>query len=300
MLPSFLTTVFFSLSAVSGRRLSLHLHGSKANLLRLSLGAVLLGTFSHTFGFGLGRASFPLLFLSGCVGFGLGDLALFQAYPRLGARRAMVMAQCVAAPMAALIEWFWLGHAPTLAQAGYALLILVGVGFALLPHEDSDEPTHHLTAGMLFGLVSAFGQGFGAVLSRKAYAVAAAHGEIFSGVGDGLNAAYQRMLGGIFVTVLFLTYLKLAHQPDDSRPNNWPKAWPLLIVNSLCGPTLGVSCYQWALIASPTHIALPIIATTPLVVIPFAHYFDGDRVTKRAIFGGVLAVGGVIGLTLAR
>jgi drug/metabolite transporter (DMT)-like permease len=299
MLASFLTTILFSFSAISGRRLSLHLHGTKANLLRLMLGALLLGVFSHWFGFGVGGAGFAWLFLSGCIGFGVGDLALFQAYPRLGARRAMVMAQCVAAPMAALAEWAWLGHAPTLAQTGYAVLILAGVGLALLPHEDSDEPTHHLTAGILFGLVSAFGQGFGAVLSRKAYAVAAEHGQPYAGVGDGLNAAYQRMLGGILISALCLAYLKLAHKPDDTRPDNWNKAWRLLIVNSLCGPTLGVSCYQWALMTTPTHIVLPIVATTPLAVIPFAHYFDGERITKRAILGGVLAVGGVIGLALA-
>ena len=44
----------------------------------------------------------------------------------------------------------------------------------------------------------------------------------------------------------------------------------------------------------------PIVATTPLAVIPLAHYYDGDRVTKRAILGGVLAVAGVIGLALAK
>ena len=170
----------------------------------------------------------------------------------------------------------------------------------MLPHEDSDEPTHQLKAGIWFGLVAAFGQGFGAVLSRKAYAVAAAHNQEFHGVGDGLNAAYQRMLGGIAVTVFFFLYLKLAHKPDDSRPDNWRKAWPLLIANCIAGPTLGVTCYQWALISTPTHIALPIIATTPLVVIPLAHFIDGERITKRAVFGGLVAVAGVIGLALAR
>ena len=298
MLASFLTTILFSLSAISGRRLTLHLHGTKANLLRLLLGALLLGAWSHAFGFGVGGAAFPWLFLSGCIGFGVGDLALFQAYPRLGARRAIVMAQCGAAPMAALVEWAWLGHAPTLAQTAYAVLILVGVSFALLPHEDSDEPAHHLRAGILFGVISAFGQGFGAVLSRKAYAVAAAQHQEFHGVGDGLNAAYQRMLGGIFVTGIFLCYVKLAHKPDDTRPNNWRRAWPLLIANCLAGPTLGVTCYQWALISTPTSIALPIIATTPLMVIPLAHFLDGERVTRHAVFGGIAAAAGVVGLTL--
>ena len=300
MLASFLTTILFSLSAIAGRRLTNFLHGTKANLVRLTLSALLLGIFAHTIGFGVGGAGFPLLFLSGCLGFGVGDICLYQTYPRLGARRSMVMAQCVAAPIATLIEWAWLGHAPTLAQAGYAALIITGVGLALLPHEDSDEPTHHLVAGILFGLVAAFGQAMGAVLSRKAYAVAAEHGQVFHGVGDGMNAAYQRMLGGLAATTLFFIYLKLAHKPDETRFNNWRKAWPFLIGNTLAGPTLGVTCYQWALISTPTHIALPIIATTPLMVIPLAHFLDGDRVTPRAIFGGVLAVAGVIGLTVVK
>src|SRR5712671_5256971 len=142
MLAAFLTTILFSLSAVFGRRLSHYVSGTRANLARLLLGATLLGTWSHLFGFGLGGAGFSFLFLSGCIGFGVGDLALFQTYPRIGARRAMVLVQCLAAPFGAVIEWLWLGHTPTLAQAGFGALILVAVGFALLPHEDSVGPTH--------------------------------------------------------------------------------------------------------------------------------------------------------------
>jgi drug/metabolite transporter (DMT)-like permease len=300
MLAAFLTTILFSLSAVCGRRLSHFLSGTLANLTRLILAAAMLGTWSHVFGFGVSGAAFPILFLSGCVGFGVGDLALFQAYPRLGARRTMVLVQCLAAPFGALIEWAWLGHAPTLAQAGYGALILAGVAVALFPKKSDAQPTHGLTAGILFGLLAALGQAGGAVLSRKAYAVAADAGQIFHGASDGVNAAYQRMLGGIFVTVLFFIYLKIAHTPDESRKANWPKAWPWLVGNSLAGPALGVTCYQWALMNYPTNIVLPIVATTPLVVIPLAHFMEGDRVTPRAVFGGVIAVAGVIGLTLVK
>lgn len=150
----------FSLSAVCGRRLSHYLSGTLANLTRLILAAALLGAWSHLFGFGVNGAAFPILFLSGCIGFGVGDLALFQTYPRLGARRSMVLVQCLAAPFGALIEWAWLHHAPTLAQAGYGALILVGVGVALMPGK-TDEPTHGLRAGICFGTLAAFAQGFG-------------------------------------------------------------------------------------------------------------------------------------------
>lgn len=300
MLAAFLTTVFFSLSAICGRRVTEYLPGTLANLCRLMLCAVLFGTWSHLFGFGISGKAFPILFLSGCVGFGIGDLAMFKAYPRLGTRRMMVMVQCLAAPFAALVEWAWLGQAPTLAQAAWGALILAGVGVALLPSKAEAQPTHGLTAGILFGTLAAICQGGGAVLSRKAYAVAAAAGQHFHTAADGVNAAYQRMLGGISVTVLFFVYLKLAHPPDESRKADWRKAWPWLIGNALAGPSFGVACYQWALMTTPTNIVLPIVATTPLLVIPLAHFLEGERVTHRAVIGGVMAVAGVVGLTLVK
>ncbi|MFO1487996.1 MAG: DMT family transporter [Verrucomicrobiota bacterium] len=301
MFASLLTTLFFSFSAIFGRQVSRHLPGTMANLSRLILCSILFGIWSHLFGFGISGKAFPILFLSGCVGFGVGDLALFQTYPRLGSRRSMVMVQCLAAPLGALMEWLWLGHAPTFGQAVCGAAILAGVGVALMPGKGEDQPTHGLTAGIFFGFLAAVGQAGGAVLSRKAFKVAADAGEAFHGVGDGVNAAYQRMLGGLLVSAIFFVWLKLAHKPlDGGRKADWPKAWPWLIGNSLAGPCFGVACYQWALMSSPTNIVLPIVATTPLAVIPLAHFFEKERVTKRAIFGGVIAVAGVIGLTLLK
>ena len=70
--------------------------------------------------------------------------------------------------------------------------------------------------------------------------------------------------------------------------------------NSLAGQTLGVSCMQWALETTPTGIVLAIIAMTPLVVIPLARVFEGEKITARSVVGGVIGVAGVVGLTLAK
>jgi drug/metabolite transporter (DMT)-like permease len=300
MLAAFLTTILFSLSAVSGRRLSTHVSASQANLARLILAAILLGAWSHLGGFGIQGAGFPMLFLSGCIGFGIGDLALFHAYPRIGARRTMVLVQCLAAPFGALIEWGWLGYVPTLLQAAFGVLILFGVGIALMPRKGEAQPTAGLTAGIVFGTVAALCQALGAVISRKAYQIAADGGQEFHTVGDGVNAAYQRLLGGIAVSAIFFIYLKLAHKPDAFQKADWRRAWPWVIANGVAGPSLGVTCYQWALMSTPTSIVLPIVATTPLMVIPLAHFFEGEKVTRRAIVGGAIAVAGVIGLTMVR
>ena len=97
-----------------------------------------------------------------------------------------------------------------------------------------DEPTHGLKAGLFFGLIAALGQGGGAVLSRIAYQVAQEAGHPFHGAGDGVNAAYQRLLGGLAVTILFWLYLKITIGTGPSagrtgrrvgrgwRPPPWP------------------------------------------------------------------------------
>ncbi len=299
MFAALLTTVLFSCSALAGRRLPLFFSGTQANFFRLLLAATLLGTWSQLFGFGLHGVAFPWLFLSGCVGFGLSDLAMLQTYAHLGARRTMVMVQCLAVPLATLIEWAWLHHAPTPVQSGFALVVLAGVGVAMLPSK-RDEPTHGLQAGIFFGCLAALGQGGGAVISRKAYQVAQDAGQTFHGAGDGINAAYQRMLGGLFVTVLLWLYLKATRRAAGERPNNWSAGWPWLVANALAGPSIGVSCFQWALMSEKTSIVLPIVATSPLLVIPLTRLVDGERITKRGVAGGLIAVAGVIGLTLTK
>ena len=300
MLPAFLATILFSLSAITGRRLSNFISGTQANVVRLLFAATVLGTWSHLFGFGLGGVAFPILFLSGCVGFGIGDLSMFQAYPRIGARRTIVLIQCLAAPFGALIEWLWLHHAPTSAQAFYGAIILVGVGVALTPPKKEVQPTHGLAAGILFGTLSAFCQGSGAVISRKAYEISERAGHPFHSPTDGINAAYQRILGGITVSVLFFGYLRIAHKAPPEGKSNWRKGRKWVAANALVGPAFGVSCYQWALMTEKTSIVLPIVATTPLAVLPLAHYLEGDRITWRTFLGGILAVAGVIGLSYSR
>ena len=301
MFAAVLTTLLFALSGLSGRRLSNYLPGSQANLLRLILAATILGSYAHLGGFGVGGPAFGWLFVSGCIGFGIGDLALFQAYPRIGTRRTMVLVQCLAAPIAALTEWIWLGTVPGVAQAVFGTVILLGVGIALMPGRAEAGPSHGLLVGSLFGMLAASCQAWGAVLSRKAYVVAAAQNFHIGGVGGGVNAAYQRLLGGLVVAAVFVLYLKFGRRHESvARPANWQRAWPLVIANGLCGPAFGVSCYQWALSAAPTSIVLPIVATTPLVVMPLAHFLEGDRITLRTLLGGTLAVAGVVGLTLMR
>ncbi|MBU6402683.1 MAG: DMT family transporter, partial [Verrucomicrobia bacterium] len=297
MLPAFLTTVCFSLSVVFANQSTRLLGGLTANFWRIVLATLFLAVWAHGFGLGLGGGAFGVFFLSGCVGFGLGDVAMYQALPRLGSRLTILMVQCLAAPFAAASEWLWLGTTLSTAQILSGLLILTGVAIALAPNEHLHLPPPTLARGIFFGTVAAFGQGFGAVLTRKANQVAALAGHSV----DGGTAAYQRILGGLLIAALTMVWLKRRKSfwtgtgvdtPSATGRDLWRRALVWVFLNSLAGPTVGVSCYQWALRTTPSGVVLPIVATTPLVVIPFTLLFEGDRPGPRSVAGGVVAVVG--------
>ena len=301
MTAAILATILFSLSAVSGKRLSHHLSGVEANFWRFLLAAALLGVYAHSMGAGLGGGALGVFFISGIVGFGVGDYGLLRAFPILGSRLTMVMTQCLAAPFAAAFEWLWLDNGLSFGQVLAGTAILVGVALALAPSETSQVDKKHWKAGIMWGLMSAFGQGFGAVLSRKAGSMVAEDVTV-----NGLSAAYQRVLGGLTVMAILLLIRKIKTRNGGSIQTEVPLTpaslkWivVLIVFNALCGPTLGVGAYQWALNVDdlPAGIVLSVVALSPLVIIPFAMKFEGARPTIRSIIGAVSAVAGVIVMT---
>lgn len=301
MLAAFLTTILFSASAVCGNRTAKLLGGTEANFARLCVAAILLAIYGHTLGGGIAGSAFWIFFVSGCIGFGIGDMALFQALPRLGSRLSVLLTLCLSSPLAALIEWRWLHTQLSTAEIVCALVILAGVAVALAPGGHVHIARHDLWWGLSFGLLASFCQALGAVLSRKGFAVAKAAGENI----DGITAAYQRILGGVLLGAAVFVVVKYnlrSPRPDkagvkeEKQASPWRRAWPLVLINGLAGPALGVSCYQWALKTTPTGVVLPIVAITPIVILPFSFYLEGERPGKRSLLGGAIAVAGAAAL----
>ena len=234
---AFLTTILFSISAVCGQRTSKMLGGTEANFWRLCFAALLLAAWAHSAGAGVSGQGFWIFFVSGCIGFGFGDAALFQALPRIGSRLSVLMVLCLSSPVAALIEWLWLGTTLSWREIGCGILVLLGVVVALAPGRHIDM-ANHFGAGLAFGVIAAICQALGAVLSRKAFAVAQHAGENI----DGITAAYQRILGGVLLTALLLWIIKSRNAPlPGSARERWRKAWWWVLLNGLSGPALGVS-----------------------------------------------------------
>lgn len=164
MLGAILATFLFATSSVTAKQSVQRLGSSTANLCRLILATCLLGICAHLWGVGFRGPSLYWFLLSGIIGYGVCDTALFLALPRLGARLTSLIVQCLAAPFAALTEWLWLGTRLGLWQIGASITILLGVTVALIPDRQSAPPgsalvsrSHHPTV-LALAILAAVGQ----------------------------------------------------------------------------------------------------------------------------------------------
>jgi drug/metabolite transporter (DMT)-like permease len=303
--PALLSAMLFSVSGVCGHRAAKSIGGTEANFWRLMFSAVFLTSYAYVWGVGMLSPSFPLFFLSGVVGIGIGDVAYFQALPKLGSRLSLLLIECLSAPVAAIIEWFWMGTTLTSTQMLCGIVVLVGVAFALVPGKRAAGSRKELYLGSALCALSALAGAYGVVLSRKAFAVDAAVGVSLSGG----NAGFQRVLGGLLVGGICLLFVKRKelrvqaraprHLVNEVAKRKWKTVWYWVLLNGLAGQTLGVSCMQWALKTTPGGIVLAIIALTPILIIPLAVWIEGERPSRISLVGSLIAVGGVVGLALA-
>jgi len=304
MLAALLTTLLFATSAVCGYRTAKQVGGMEANFWRITLATIFLTVWAFTFGRQFAGAP-GWFMLSGFFGIGLGDSAYFQALPRLGSRRTVLLTQCLTAPFAVVLEWLWLGTSLHWAQAVCVGVILVGVAIALAPDDHLKISRRDWKIGLVASVVGALGGALGAVVIRKGYAAMADAGVSV----DAGTTGYQRVLGGILIPTAALLVFKWrsahAHGPilDEKTwqisREKWRRIWPWVLANALAGQTLGVTCMQWALKTTQAGIVAAIIATSPIVLLPLTRIVEGEKIGLHSLIGALIAVAGVIGLTFA-
>lgn len=331
MIGAIAATVLFACSAIFGQRLSRMLGGIVANFWRLLLAVCCLGALCGL----IFRDQFPShpavfwwFFLSGIIGFGFGDVALYLAYFRIGARLTMLLNLCLAPVFGAVGEYVWMGQQVSMPEIVCIVVIVAGIVLALKP--DSQRPPHvksgMLVTGICFAVVAGMGQGLGAVVSRYADSVGVLEGLEMQGMGGGLSQAFVRTLGGLTIALAcFAGYQwgatrlrRAAHEAIDasSEPAKLPRKGRLsdrakmrranrflpfwLTGAAITGPVLGVGCFQWALQSQKSAIVLAVTATSPLLVMLLARAVEKERTSLLALIGALISVSGVIAICLMK
>jgi len=297
MLFALLAAFLFACSGVCAQRTSSMIGPVKANALRLAFATLVLGIWVLlTGGVDIHTTAARRLFVSGLVGFGLGDMALFFALPRLGARLTLLINLCTA-PVFGLVGDRWL--LGTRLEPFHALgcaVILIGVSQALLARKSRPAASTSRTAGFVAALIAGFGQGTGAALSRWSH-------QVQSGVGEMLPSNHETFLRVLAGTLAVLAFWRVVRGRRQTYP--WaverplsPRAWLWIIANATVGAILGITCFQHALLDASSGVVLSITATTPILVMPMTAYSEHDVPSAGSIAGALVAVAGMVMLKL--
>ncbi|TKD13241.1 DMT family transporter [Polyangium fumosum] len=271
--------------SAAGRRMG----SLSLNLVRLVLAFVFLGVYNFV------RRGLPLpldasaeawawLFVSGLVGFVLGDMCLFRAFLLIGPRVAMLI-MSLAPPIAAVLGWIVLGE--RISDLGIVGMGVTLVGIAVVVLERAGDtnaagagPKGESGKGILLAFGGAVGQAVGLVLSKigmKTY--------------DPFAATQIRVLAGIVGFSLLFTSIgwwgRAAVAVRDRA------ALGFASLGAIAGPFVGVSLSLLSIQHTETGVAATIMATTPVLVIPAVILVHKEPVSLRAILGALVAVGGV-------
>jgi drug/metabolite transporter (DMT)-like permease len=281
--------MLFAVSAVCGQSLSRQLGGVTANFFRITIACSSLGLITWFFFPGqIHASSFPWFIVSGVLGFGLGDVALFLAYPLLGARTAVLVNLCVGTLVGAVADRLCLGTHLAPLEIAAATLTLTGVVLAM--HRE-DEP-FQWNAGLLLSLFSGTCGGLSLTLSRLAMGIAQEANQPISGPAQ----AFQRTVGGLFIGWIAFGVLRYSAKDKPIFPKGVSrvKLPPLILASSTIGPVIGVSIMQIALQqVGSSAIISAISSTVPIMLLPISRFIDHKAPTRLAIIGSFLAVGGV-------
>jgi drug/metabolite transporter (DMT)-like permease len=307
MIGALFTALFFGVTPVVAGRATALIGFVRTNVIRLSFAVTILGIWAFAFGQGL-RGQTALFVAAGAIGFGIGGLSLLAALPRLGAPLASLVEETVAAPVAAIVAWFWYSSKLTNLQLVFCAVILVGVVIGLLPYVRATAVKgvafKNVALGIGLALLAALAQGISVAATQHGQQLMkAAHTP-----PDALTVAFQRLIGGAVVALAVYAIarwmwgrrwgftaadgsVKSVLSSDGGKLTTRPLFWGGL--NSLCGPILGVTCLVWALQTISAGVAQSVQAVAPLIAVPFAFWLQGHKPPRLWFVGAVIAIAGL-------
>jgi drug/metabolite transporter (DMT)-like permease len=243
--------------------------------------------------FDVGSRIWTILMFSGFLGFFVADLLIFKAFLIIGPRMTLLL-QALTPVTVVLItsvrqnEPFgamdWLGMAITLA----------GVVWVVLERPESPKETHHrkdFAFGVALAAASAIFSGISQIFSKEAV------GRIEI---DPFSATLIRIIGGTILFPVLLTLIRRWDQIGAARLH--PKAIFIVFLGTLSGPFLGVALNLKALtfVTCTTGVVTTLIATAPVMVLPFSILLYKEKVSPRAAIGAAISVLGVAVLMFSK
>jgi drug/metabolite transporter (DMT)-like permease len=225
--------------------------------------------------------TYLVLASSGLVGLALGDTLLFVSLKAIGVQRTSVI-QCLAPPFAALMAWLFFGEVLLLWE--WLGLILTVIFLALILKARSGHDHLPLTAG---GITAALGAAL-----CQAFAMTSLRWSL-QGV-DVWAGTFLRISPSILALFLFATFVR--RDLGEAKHIFTPRRRALfLALAAFIGTFLGLVLMSTGAKYSKAGVATALSSTTPIWILPVAHFMLGEKWTLKLL---LLALGAVFGVAL--
>ena len=284
------TALCWSLTAIVFTAASKRIGSLQVNLYRLPMALTLL-FFSYFFidgRFEILRSNLSWLLASGVVGLAVGDSFLFEAMVLIGARLSMIL-MALAPPMTALLAYFFLGETVGFTGILGIAVTIGGVSWVVAERRSDSNglPNKISWFGIICGVCGALFQAIGLILAKKG----------LSAEVSPLLATLIRMSGATAAMWSVTLFLRKIKNPVHLFKADYTALKQMLLA-VVFGPVLGVTLSLVAIKYTETGIAATLIATVPVVMIPFLIVIEKEWPTWRAVLGAVITVGGIAMLFL--
>lgn len=284
----------WSISAIMFERLGKKIRPIEMTLLKGTVAAIMLSATMILLREPLTNINplgLVILLISGAVGIGLGDTAYFEAIKELGARQTLLLG-VLAPPMTALLALVFLGES-LISTSWMGILITVG-GVAWVISEQqrngksenpdsTDTASRNVRRGIAFGVLAAFTQASGLVMSRYAFS--------FTTI-SALQSAILRLVAGAVVLFIWIKFRKQPLGEWSKKPQSW-RTWLLLLLVSFVGTYVCIWLQQLAVQHAPAGITQTLLATSPLFILPITA-IRGEKLTLRAVLGALVSMFGIM------
>jgi len=247
-----------------------------------------------------GVGAFWWLFLSGVIGFAIGDSLYFAAFPKAGVQVTAMVGNLIPI-LTGLLGWLFLGETAGAATWFWMVVVLSGISLVVLdPAGRSSDAGPAMdpkdrALGLLYAFGSALSQALGIVAASSAFeAVGVLPGTIARLVGGILSA----LVIGAFAGLLPGARGIVAELSELTRPLRTPLLMRMLLVPTIVATILSLPLHSTAVRGAPPHIAALVLATSPLFILPLGRLF-GARHGPLSLVGTLIGFAGVAGVLLA-
>ena len=300
-LAGILCATFFALCSIAFAGAGRVVGSMVVNQVRILLAAVfLIGLHVAWFGefwpSSMTAGQGWLLVLSGVIGLALGDLFYFHALAVLGPRVGTLL-MAMFPIFVVLGEGFARGYWPGWSDGLWMAVIVAGVLIVLTGKSARSgwrSPGGSKFVAIVAGVLGAIGQGTGLVIAKMADDVSLTAGT------NPLSVTVVRMIAGLVGMTLIVAVQRSLKPRTTERARMTSKAFWMILIGVVFGPTLGVWLSMVAIAEIPAGRAAVLIALTPVLMLPIVWIGWKEQPSLLGWVGTIAAFAGTAVLLAGR